>query len=189
MKKISVLLCMLVLLTGSAFAMGQGTTKIDFKFTVGDAASSRLFIKRDIRATIGLLPEVGTPTKNDNLANSTVNLTIGDSTVISGLANEKGKVTTPFAAKITGNGKGFQLKASNGAVDLEKVLLPFGLDVAKEGKDQSIVVPLKISVTLPAVVNPDPAAPPAEPVEVVLSQDDVTFKYSVKKGKVKGRNF
>ena len=88
----------------SAFAMGSGTTKVDFQVKAGDTTGTRLFIKRDVTATTSQLPAVGSKSINDNMSGGTVTLYIG-SAAFSGTADEKGKVATPFAAKITGNGK------------------------------------------------------------------------------------
>lgn len=158
-----------------ALAMGQGTTKIDFKATIGDPASSRIFIKRDITATSPNLPQVGTPSANDNLANQTVTLTFAGSAGFSGTADEKGKVATPFAAKITGNGKGLQVKADG--LNLEQ-LLP--LDPTDGDHQVTVQVTITASRTDAAT---------GQVTTVTLSDDAVTFFYKTKKGKVKGRNF
>ncbi|MCY3022280.1 MAG: hypothetical protein NTW87_24985 [Planctomycetota bacterium] len=162
------------LLSVPAMAAGQGTTKIDFKLTIGDAASSRIFIKRDISATSGQLPEVGSKSINDNLAGQTVTLFIG-SAGFSGTADEKGKVTTPFTAKITGNGKGLQIKATG--LNLEQ-LLP----VDPTDGDHQVTVQIKVTAS-----RTDAAT--GQVTEVVLSDASETLFYKAKKGKVKGKNF
>jgi hypothetical protein len=168
-------LALALCLPSAAHAMGKGTTKIDFKLTIGDPAGSRIFIKRDISATSPNLPQFGTPSANDNLANQTVTLTFGGSASFSGTADEKGKVTTPFAAKITGNGKGLQVKADG--LNLEQ-LLPVD---PTDGEHQ---VTVQITIT---ASRTDSAT--GQTTTVVLSDDAVTFFYKVKKGNVKGRNF
>lgn len=166
----------LVVLTNSAQAMGKGQTKIDFKATAGDSgASSRLFAKLDVKQAVDSLPEVGSGSKNDNLAGATVTVTIGSAT-FSGTADEKGKVATPFDAKITGNGKGMQIKA--GGLNLEQL---FPLDIT-DGKDKSVTVALKVTASFTNATT-------GAVTETVLSEQNVTFKYSVKKGAIKGKNF
>lgn len=168
---VGVVLC---LLSTPAAAAGKGETKIDFKLTIGDAATSRIFIKRDILATSGQLPEVGSDSNNDNLANQTLTLFIG-SAAFPGVADDKGKVTTPFAAKITGNGKGLQIKANG--LNLESL---FPVDPS-DGEHQ-VVVQFKITAS-----RTDAAT--GQVTEVVLSDVSETLYYKVKKGKVKGKNF
>jgi hypothetical protein len=169
------LFCAGFLFCASVHAMGKGTTKIDFQATVGDSASSRLFIKRDVKSATGQLPEVGSKSVNDNMAGQTVTLYIG-SAAFPGVADEKGRVRTPFDAKLTGNGKGLQVKANGLA--LESL---FPLDTT-DGK-HSVTVQIKITCD---TIDPTTLAVTKS---VILSDASVTFDYDVKKGKIKGRGF
>lgn len=163
-----------VVACGSVQAMGSGTTKIDFQLVAGDAASSRLFIKRDVSATTGQLPLVGSKSVNDNMAGQTVTLYIG-SAAFSGTATDKGKVETPFAAKLTGNGKGLQVKASG--LNLEEL---FPID--KTDGNHSVTVQIKVTCA-----STDPATQAV--TTITLTDAAVVFEYTAKKGKVKGRGF
>jgi hypothetical protein len=165
----------------SAHAAGKGQTKIDFK--VNADGGSRIFAKRDVKAGVDQLAEVGSKSKNDNLAGLTVTFYIGSAS-FSGVANEKGKVVSPpFDAKITGNGKGMQVKAN----DLNLVsLFPLDMTDTTGGKgkpaDRSVSVQIKITAS---------KIDPVTQVETVvtLSDENVTFYYKVKNGAAKGKNF
>ena len=173
LKRVS-FICAAVLFCCSAHAMGKGTTKIDFQLTAGDAASSRLFIKRDVKSATGQLPEVGSHSANDNMAGQTVTLYIG-SAAFSGVADSKGRVRSPFDAKLTGNGKGLQVKANGLALE---ELFP----VDTTDGHHSVTVQIK-------VICASTDATTQVVTTVTLTDSAVTFEYDVKKGKVKGRGF
>lgn len=173
---------------------GKGRTKIDFKLKTDDFSTSRLFAKIDVATGVSSLPEVGAKSKNDNLAGHIVEFSIqgmGMSAVVfSGVADEKGKFKTPFDCKLTANGGIMQIKYTG----LDLVTL-FPLTTT----DGSYEVPVVLTVTAKKVlvdtagepvldtmgqVQADPAVP-----AVTLSTQTVTFKYDVKNGQIKGRNF
>ena len=177
MTKFAVLLFAATLCGGVlAAGQGQGRTKIDFKTRLGDSgASSRLFAKLDVASAVNGLPEVGAKSKNDNLAGYTINLIIGSSATFSGVANDKGKVTSPFDAKLTANGGIMQIKASG--LNLEQL---FPLNPA-DG-DHEVTVSLKVTAS-------STNATTGQTTTVTLSEQNVTFKYTVKNGQAKGKNF
>jgi hypothetical protein len=164
----------LVVFAPPAFAMGsgQGVTKIDFKLKIGDSTSSRLFAKLDVAAGIAQLTG-GQGSANHALAGCTVNFSIG-SAVFTGIADDKGKVTTPFNAKVTGNGAIMQIKANG--LNLEQL---FPIDPT-DG-DHQVTVALKVTAVK---TNADGST-----TTVTLNDQSVIFNYRVKKGAVKGRNF
>jgi len=173
---------------------GKGRTKIDFKVTADSPATSRLFAKIDVSAGVGLLAETGSKSANDNLAGYLLEFGIqaagASPTIFTGVANSKGKITTPFDGKLTANGAILQIKYTG----LDLVTL-FPLNTA-DGKYE---VPVTLTVTAKKVlvdtagtpvldvngqVQADPNVPP-----IALSTQTVTFKYDTKSGKIKGRNF
>ena len=170
----------LVLVASSAMAMGQGKgrTKIDFKATAGDFASSRFFAKLDVAGGVSALPETGAKSRNDNLAGYTINLIIGASAPFSGTADEKGKVTTPFSAKLTANGGILQIKATG--LNLEQL---FPLDIT-DGEHE-VVVALTVTATKDTTATDGTVTTET----ITLSTQNVTFNYTVKNGQIKGRNF
>lgn len=170
-----------VFMACDAYAMGKGKTKVDFQVK-GDEA--RFFAKRDVAAGVNQLPEAGSKSKNDNLAGHTVTLTITQTggTVapegtLSGVASEKGKVTTPFDGKLTANGGIMQIKTTS--LDIVKA---FPLDMT-DG-EHTVTVQIKITAQMK-----DPSTGAATGAEIVLSDEPVTFNYKVKKGAAKGKNF
>jgi hypothetical protein len=180
-RTVAIIGCLLLSVSAtSAFAQGQGKgrTKIDFKTTVGDFSSSRLFAKLDVNTGVAQLPEVGAKSKNDNLAGYTINLTIGASAMFSGTADEKGKVVSPFDAKLTANGGILQIKATG--LDLESL---FPLDTT-DGAHEVIVA---ITVTASKSTTATDGTVTTE--TITLSQQNVTFNYTVKNGQAKGKNF
>ena len=173
---------------------GQGRTKIDFKLKTDDFSTSRLFAKIDVEAGGAALAETGSKSKNDNLAGYIVEFSIqaagASPTVFSGVADTKGKFKTPFDCKLTANGGIMQIKYTG--LDLVKL---FPLTTT----DGSYEVPVTLSVTAKKVLVDSAGAPvldagglvQADPAvaPVVLSTQNVTFKYDVKNGQIKGRNF
>jgi len=158
----------ILLLAGSAFAgEANGKTKIDFRATIGDSgSSSRIFAKRDVAAGVAQLPEVGSSSKNDNLAGAAIKVTIG-SAEFPATADVKGKVVDPYALKLTANGRILQLKADG--LNLEQLL-------QLSTVDGSYTTSVLIKIT----------ATPVDGTEVVLTEETVTFYYKVKNGEVKG---
>lgn len=173
---------------------GKGRTKIDFKLSADDFATSRLFAKIDVSAGAGSLAETGSKSRNDNLRGYLLEFGIqaagASPAIFTGVANDKGKITTPFDGKLTANGGILQIKYTG----LDLVTL-FPLNTA----DGSYEVPVTLTVTAKKVLvdsngNPvldtngqaqaDPAVAP-----IALSTQTVTFKYDTKSGKIKGRNF
>jgi hypothetical protein len=170
------LLSMMAVSSANAMGHGQGRTKIDFKTSLGDSgASSRLFAKLDVKSAIDAMPDAGGKTKNDNLAGQTINLIIGTSATFSGTANDKGKVTTPFDAKLTANGGILQIKASG--LNLEQL---FPLDPT-DGS-HSVTVSLKVTAS-------STDATTGVVTTVTLSEQNVIFQYTVKNSQAKGKNF
>lgn len=173
---------------------GKGRTKIDFKVTADSPTTSRLFAKIDVSAAAGSLAETGSKSANDNLAGYLLEFSIqaagASPTIFTGVANEKGKITTPFDGKLTANGAILQIKYTG----LDLVVL-FPLNTA-DGKYE---VPVTLSVTAKKVLVDSAGAPvldvngqaQADPAvaPIVLSTQTVTFKYDTKSGKIKGRNF
>jgi hypothetical protein len=165
----------------SVLAAGGGKTKVDFQVKDGAA---RFFAKRDVSAGVALLPEVGAKSKNDNLAGHTVTVTITQTGgivapegTLSGVASEKGKITTPFDGKLTANGGIMQVKTSS--LDIVKA---FPLDMT-DG-EHTVTIQLKITAQMK-----DPSTGAALGSEIVLSDEPVTFSYKAKKGAAKGKNF
>ena len=162
--------------SANAMGQGKGRTKIDFKTGLGDSgASSRLFAKLDVASAVNSLPEVGAKSKNDNLAGYTVNVIIGSAT-FSGTADDKGKVATPFNAKLTANGGVLHVKANG--LNLEQL---FPLDPTDGEHEVTVNIKVTVSKVDPATGQPG--------AETVLSDQQVTFKYKVKNGQAKGKNF
>lgn len=173
---------------------GKGRTKIDFKLTADDVSSSRLFAKIDVATGVGSLAETGSKSRNDNLRGYLVEFGIqaagSSASVFTGIANDKGKITTPFDGKLTANGGIMQIKYTG--VDLVTL---FPLNTA----DGSYEVPVTLTVTAKKVLVDSAGAPvldansqvQADPnsTPIVLSTQTVTFKYDTKGGKIKGRNF
>jgi hypothetical protein len=165
----------------AVYAMGAGKTKVDFQVKEG---SSRLFAKRDVKAGVDQLPEVGAKSKNDNLADRTITVTCtpvgvvatADNTLV-GVADAKGRVTTPFDGKLTANGGIMQVKTST--FDIVKA---FPLDMT-DG-EHTVTVQIKI-----VAQKKDPSTGAALGAEIVLSDEAVTFSYKAKKGAAKGKNF
>ncbi|MBI3735558.1 hypothetical protein HY256_03485, partial [Candidatus Sumerlaeota bacterium] len=125
-KAICLLTASIMLSVPGAFAKkggggggGKGQTKIDFSLTLGNPATSRLFAKRDVAAGVAQLPEVGSASKNDNLAGQVVAVYFGDS-LTTGTADSRGKVTVPFEAKLTANGRNMQVTIKG--LDLETIM-------------------------------------------------------------------
>jgi len=173
---------------------GKGRTKIDFKLSSDDFATSRLFAKIDVSAGASSLAETGSKSRNDNLRGYLVEFGIqaagASPSIFTGVANDKGKITTPFDGKLTANGAIMQIKYTG----LDLVTL-FPLNTA----DGSYEVPVTLTVTAKKVLvdtagepvldtngqaQADPAVAP-----ITLSTQTVTFKYDTKAGKIKGRNF
>jgi hypothetical protein len=112
---------------------------------------------------------------NFSLAGQTITLSIG-SAVFTGVADSKGRVTTPFNAKLVAHGQILMIKADG----LNLVEL-FPLDPT-DGPHE-VTVHIEVTATPPST---DPAVP-ATPTS--LSSQDVTFFYLSRDGKAKGRNF
>jgi hypothetical protein len=164
-----------VLFSSAAFAMGggNGVTKIDFKLKIGDTASSRIFAKLDVAAGMAQLTG-GQGSANHALAGCAVNVTINSAT-FSGTADAKGKVTTPFSAKVTGNGAIMQIKATG--LNLEQ-LFP----VDPTDGEHTVVVAIKVTATKAADGSTGTQT-------YTLNEQNVTFNYVTKKGQAKGKNF
>ena len=193
--------CALMLSTSGAFAMGhgggggtggngtsgggKGVTKIQFNLKAGDLTSSKFFGKFDVS---GAMTSNGTSffaipgntmhgkSRNFELAGYTVTLTIGSAS-FPGTADDKGKVTTPFSAKLTGNGNICQVKANG--LDLQD-LLP----VSTADGSHQVTVEIKLTATKTVTTNGVSTT-----YDVTLSDQNVTFNYTTKNGRVKGKNF
>lgn len=111
---------------------------------------------------------------NFALAGSTITLTIGSAS-FSGTADAKGRVSTPFNAKLTADGNILELKANG--LNLEEL---FPIDPA-DGAHQ-VTVEIKVSATTVATST-------LASQMVTLSDQNVTFFYTVKNGRARGRNF
>lgn len=173
---------------------GKGRTKIDFKLSSDSLESSRLFAKIDVSAGASSLEETGSKSRNDNLRGYLVEFGIqaagASPSIFTGVANDKGKITTPFDGKLTANGGIMQIKYTG----LDLVTL-FPLNTA-DGKYE---VPVTLTVTVKKVLvdtagapvldtNGQPQADPAV-APITLSTQTITFNYETKSGKIKGRNF
>jgi hypothetical protein len=183
-------IALFVVASASAHAMGvaHGRTKIDFQAAAGDTTSGRLFAKLDVTnaVTSNGNPFFGTGgghgkkgrggSNNFALAGDTVTLMIGSAS-ISGTADDKGRVSTPFTAKLTANGKILQIMANG--LDLQDL---FPLDTT-DGEHQ-VTVALKVTATTTATVSGV-----AITTVGTLSDQNVTFFYSTKNGKIRGKNF
>jgi len=166
---------------------GKGRTKIQFMAKIGDLTSGSLFAKVDVS---GAVTSNGTSfwdipsntkhgkSRNFELAGYNVTLTIGSAS-FTGLADDKGKVTTPFSAKLTANGGICQIKATG--LDLQD-LLPIN------PADGTYTVTTAIKVTATKTVT-DATTGVQTTYNVTLSDQNVTFNYKVKNGTAKGKNF
>ena len=111
---------------------------------------------------------------NFALAGSSITLTIGSAS-FTGIADAKGRVSTPFAAKLTADGNILDIEARG--LNLEEL---FPIDPT-DGRHQ---VTVEIKVTATTVATSTTASQ-----TVTLSDQSVTFFYVVKHGRAKGRNF
>jgi len=173
---------------------GKGRTKIDFKLKTDDFSSSRLFAKIDVSAGASALAESGSKSRNDNLRGYLLEFGIqaagASPTISTGVANDKGKIITPFDGKLTANGGILQIKYTG----LDLVTL-FPLNTT-DGKYE---VPVTLTVTAKKILVDSTGAPvldangqvqadPNSP-SIALSTQTVTFNYETKNGMIKGRNF
>lgn len=165
---------------GSAHAMGKGRTKKSFNAYFQAPEKNRVFFKCDVEAAVLALENTGNPTRNDDLANMDLTVTI-NGTAFTETLDEKGKANTDvFKAKLTANGRILQVKLKD--LDLETIL---PLDPADDGKNLTVDVTLHIEAQ-PQPENSSDPLPPA----IVLVDEVVTFKYSQKAdNQAKGKNF
>lgn len=164
----------------SAYAMGKGRTKKSFNAYFQAPEKNRVFFKCDVEAAVLALENTGNPTRNDDLANMDLTVTINGTSFTETL-DEKGKANTDvFKAKLTANGGILQVKLKG--LDLESIL---PLDPADDGKNLTVDVTLHIEAQ-PQPENSGDPLPPA----IVLVDEVVTFKYSQKAdNQAKGKNF
>jgi hypothetical protein len=153
---------------------GKGRTKIDITQTLGNPATSRFFGKFDVAAGVAQLPKIGSSSRNDDLQGTTVTMTLNGAS-FAGLAEQAGMVTSPFTAKLTANGGILNLQAYG--IDLQTL---FGI-VPIDGT-YNIIVSIVITA---AWIDPTTL----EVIEVVLSNQNVTFTTTVSLGAFKGRNY
>ena len=183
------LLGILSLKPANAMGVGKGLTKIDFQLKVGDFTSSRLFAKLNVSGAVtsngnsffgnssnGHGHGNGRPGGSNNfaLAGYDVTLIIGSAS-FTGIADSKGKVSTPFAAKLTANGGILQIMANG--LNLEEL---FPID--KTDGPHTVTVLLVVTANKAATAT-------TGAVSATLSSQNVTFNYVVKNGRVKGSNF
>lgn len=164
----------------SAHAMGKGRTKKSFNAYFQAPERNRVFFKCDVEAAVLALENTGSPTRNDDLANMDLTVTI-NGTAFTETLDEKGKANTDvFKAKLTANGRILQVKLKD--LDLQSIL---PLDPADDGKNLTVDVTLHIEAQ-PQPENSSDPLPPA----IVLVDEVVTFKYSQKAdNQAKGKNF
>jgi len=112
---------------------------------------------------------------NQGLAGQTITLSIG-SAVFTGVADDKGRVSTPFDAKLVANGQILMIKAEG--LDLVEL---FPLDPT-DGAHQ-VTVHIEVTATPPATTTGTTVTP------TTLNSQDVTFFYFSKHDHAKGRNF
>lgn len=112
---------------------------------------------------------------NQDLAGQTITLSIG-SAVFTGVADDKGRVKTPFDAKLCANGQILMIKADG--LDLVEL---FPIDPT-DGAHQ-VTVHIEVTATPAATTTGTTATP------TTLSSQDVTFFYYSKHDHAKGRNF
>lgn len=165
---------------GNAHAMGKGRTKKSFNAYFQTPEKNRVFFKCDVEAAILALENTGSSTRNDDLANMDLTVTI-NGTAFTETLDEKGKANTDvFKAKLTANGRILQVKLKD--LDLQSIL---PLDPADDGKNLTVDVTLHIEAQ-PQPENSEDPLPPA----IVLVDEVVTFKYSQKAdNQAKGKNF
>jgi len=171
---------------GGGSGGGKGRTKIDFMLKIGDFSSSRFFAKIDVS---GAVTSNGTSffaipgntmhgkSRNFELAGYDVTLSIGSAS-FTGTADSKGKVSTPFSAKLTANGNIAMIKATG--LNLEQ-LLPV---TSTDGTHQ-----VTVEIKLTASKTTTDTSGVAITTFVTLSDQNVTFTYTVKNGQAKGKNF
>lgn len=111
---------------------------------------------------------------NFALSGSTITLTIGSAS-FSGTADAKGRVSTPFNAKLTADGNILQIQAYG--LNLEEL---FPIDPT-DGSHQ-VTVEIKVEATTVATST-------VASQTITLSDQNVTFFYTVKNGRAQGRNF
>lgn len=174
-----------------AMGVAHGRTKIDFHATIGDATTSRLFAKLDVSGAVttngnsffgtssgkGHGKSGSHGSNNFALAGYDVTVTIGSAS-FTGTADAKGKVATPFTAKLTANGGILQIMANG--LNLEQL---FPLDPT-DG-DHQVTVPLIVTATKTTTSTTGVTTT----IDATLSTQNVTFFYSVKNGKAHGKNF
>lgn len=114
----------------------------------------------------------GHGSNNFNLAGDTVTLTIGSAS-FTGTADSKGRVSTPFEAKLVADGQILMIEASG----LNLVEL-FPIDIS-DGS-HTVTVPISVSATQTTGTTTTTTA---------LSSQNVTFNYFVKNGRAMGKNF
>jgi hypothetical protein len=175
-----------------AMGVAHGRTKIDFRLTIGDSTSSRLFAKLDVSGAVtsngnsffdqssgnGHGKSGSHGSKNFALAGFDVTVMIGSAS-FTGTADAKGKVATPFTAKLTANGRILQIMANG--LNLEQL---FPIDPT-DG-DHQVTVPLIVTATKSTT---SATTGVTTTVNATLSSQNVTFFYSVKNGKAHGKNF
>jgi hypothetical protein len=111
---------------------------------------------------------------NFALSGSTITLTIGSAT-FTGTADNKGRVSTPFNAKLTADGNILQIMANG--LNLEEL---FPIDPT-DGSHQ-VTVEIKVEATTVATST-------TASQTITLSDQNVTFFYKVDNGRAMGRNF
>lgn len=159
---------------------GKGLTKIDFKASTETPTNSRLFVKGLIPS--GALPDDGNKSHNDDMHGLTLTLSIGSAT-FSGVADEKGRVRATLDGnialdgKVTGNGKGFQVKVSG--LNLQTL---FPLDATAGSHSVTVAIGVTASKT-------DSTVTPPVTTTYTLMNSNVTFNYAVKGASIKGNNF
>lgn len=163
-----------------AAGKGKGRTKKSFNAYFQAPERNRVFFKCDVEAAVLALENTGGNTRNDDLANMDLTVTI-NGTSFAGTLDDKGKANTDvFKAKLTANGRILQVKLKD--LDLESIL---PLDPADDGKNLTVDVTLHIEAQ-PQPENSSDPLPPA----IVLVDEVVTFKYSQKAdSQAKGKNF
>jgi len=119
----------------------------------------------------------GHGSNNFLLAGYQITLAI-ESATFTGTADGKGRVSTPFDAKLVANGQILMIKA----VGLNLVQL-FPLDTS----DGSHQVSVEIKVTASKTTTDSTGATTTQ--TLTLSDQNVTFNYSVRNGRAKGKNF
>jgi hypothetical protein len=168
-------------LAGQGDGNRHGATRCHFKafFVPENAAKNRLFLKLDVEEAVSALPEIGSKSRNDDLAGQELTVTVNDQAFVQ-TVGENGRIKEKtFKMRLNANGR--TLHVDLRGLDLVTLL---GLDPAQAGKDLTT----EANVTITSAVPSDGAGQQVEPN--VLWTGTIPFTYKQKaEVKAKGKNW